>query len=137
MRTTRYAGPPPRQASLWSALGQSDPCDPRDHSPLGQTDLFLDHDVSQWAGLGWRGTEGVSDPALGIREGFLKEGASTLGLGAVCCGKRQWGVPERGNSICKGLEVRETVACFRHKCKRLSAVSNKPRDHMSLAGWQR
>ena len=48
----------------------------------------------EWPGLGRGGTEGASDPALGIREGFLKEGASALGLGAVCCGKRGWNVPE-------------------------------------------
>ena len=52
-------------------------------------------------GWGWGGTEGASDPALGIREGFLQEGASALGLGAVCCGKRGWGVPERGSSMCE------------------------------------
>lgn len=99
--------------------------------------------ISSWtvmshSGQGWGGgARRERQIQLWESEGFLKEGASTLGLGAVCCGKRGWGVPERGSSICRGPEVGETVACFRHKCKRPSTVSNKPRDRVSLAGWQR
>lgn len=65
------------------------------------------------------------------------EGASALRLGAVCCGKRGWRVPERGSSVCESPEVWETVVPFRPKHKKPSTVSNKPCDRMSLVDWQR
>lgn len=77
------------------------------------------------------GHEGASDPALGVREGLLENGASELRLGAVCYGKRgrNGGVPVGGRGMCKGPEMGETVARFRnsvgHKCKRLSTKKKK------------
>lgn len=99
----------PAQASpSWLVLGQCvSMFSQGSQSCRGQTDLFLDRDVPQCAGLGWRGTEGASDPALGIR-GLPEGGGINTGTGAVCCGKRGWGVPERGSSICRGPEVGET-----------------------------